>query len=239
MPQPSTSLQHSPRPQWLTFDCYGTLIQWDEGLRDAVTRILQSKPGHNIGTSDLIATFDHHEHALEQTPPHRAFREVAGEGLRLALQDLGLQASPQDIGVLTDNISAMPPFPEVVPTLAALKARGYRLCIVSNTDDDIIAGNVAQLGGHIDRVITAQQAGAYKPNRRLFDYAHQQLGVTKDDVVHICASPHLDHAAARDIGFRCVWVDRGTGRRPLPDYTPDVTIATLDTVVPLLDGFGW
>ncbi|UVA80171.1 haloacid dehalogenase type II [Pandoraea commovens] len=239
MPQPSTSLQHSPRPQWLTFDCYGTLIQWDEGLRDAVTRILQSKPGHNIGTSDLIATFDHHEHALEQTPPHRAFREVAGEGLRLALQDLGLAASPQDIGVLTDNISAMPPFPEVVPTLAALKARGYRLCIVSNTDDDIIAGNVAQLGGHIDRVITAQQAAAYKPNRRLFDYAHQQLGVTKDDVVHICASPHLDHAAARDIGFRCVWVDRGTGRRPLPDYTPDATIATLDTVVPLLDGFGW
>ncbi|VVE61071.1 haloacid dehalogenase, type II [Pandoraea anapnoica] len=239
MSQPSASLSHSPRPQWLTFDCYGTLIQWDEGLRDAVTRILQSKPGHNIGTSDLIATFDHHEHALEQTPPHRAFREVAGEGLRLALQDLGLRASPQDIGVLTDNISAMPPFPEVVPTLATLKARGYRLCIVSNTDDDIIAGNVAQLGGHIDRVITAQQAGAYKPNRRLFDYAHEQLGVTKEDVVHICASPHLDHAAARDIGFRCVWVDRGTGRRPLPDYTPDATIATLDTVIPLFDGFGW
>ncbi|VVE54679.1 haloacid dehalogenase, type II [Pandoraea capi] len=239
MSQPSESLKNSPRPQWLTFDCYGTLIQWDEGLRDAVTRILQSKPGHNIGTADLISTFDHHEHALEQTPPHRAFREVAGVGLRLALQDLGLQASPQDIEVLTGNISAMPPFPEVVPTLAALGARGYRLCIVSNTDDDIIAGNVAQLGGHIDRVITAQQAGAYKPNRRLFDYAHEQLGVTKDEVVHICASPHLDHAAARDIGFRCVWVDRGTGRRPLPDYTPDATIATLDAVVPLFDAFGW
>ncbi|VVD75219.1 Haloacetate dehalogenase H-2 [Pandoraea iniqua] len=235
----SLSLNQSSRPQWLTFDCYGTLIQWDEGLRNAVERILASKPDHRIATRDMLARFDHHEHRLEQTPPFQRFRDVAGEGLRLALQDLGLQASPQDIEVLTGNISAMPPFPEVVATLAALKARGYRLCIVSNTDDDIIAGNVAQLGGHIDRVITAQQAGAYKPDRRLFDHAHAQLGVTKEDVVHICASPHLDHAAARDIGFRCVWIDRGTGRQRLPDYTPDATLPTLDAVVPLFDGCGW
>jgi 2-haloacid dehalogenase len=110
---------------------------------------------------------------------------------------------------------------------------------VSNTDDDVIAGNVAQLGGFIDRVITAQQAGAYKPARKLFDYAHEQLGVTKNDVVHICASPHLDHAAARDIGFRCVWIDRSTGRTLLPDYTPDATLATLDQVPALFTSLGW
>ena len=90
-----------------------------------------------------------------------------------------------------------------------------------------------------DRVITAQQAGAYKPDRRLFDYAHEQLGVSLDEVVHICASPHLDHAAARDIGFRCVWIDRGTGRQRLPDYTPDATLATLDKVPPLFASLGW
>jgi len=187
----------------------------------------------------LLEVYDRHEHALEQTPPHRSFREVAGEGMRLALGELGLPTRDDDAAVLTNRISAMPPFPEVVGTLRELKARGYRLCIVSNTDDDVIAGNVAQLGGYIDRVITAQQAGAYKPARRLFDYAHEQLGVSKDEVVHICASPHLDHAAARDIGFRCVWIDRGTGRKLLQDYTPDATLATLDQVLPLFSSAGW
>jgi 2-haloacid dehalogenase len=233
------SLDNTRRPSWLTFDCYGTLIQWDEGLQDAVAAILASKHAAAIDPRAFIAVYDRHEHALEQTPPHRSFREVAGEALRIALDEFGLRADGNDIRMLTERISAMPPFPEVVGTLRALKEAGYRLCIVSNTDDDVIAGNVAQLGGYIDRVITAQQAGAYKPDRRLFDYAHEQLGVSRDDVVHICASPHLDHAAARDVGFRCVWIDRGTGRKLLPDYTPDATLATLDRAPPLFASLGW
>lgn len=233
------SLDNTPRPSWLTFDCYGTLIQWDEGLQAAVAEILASKGASSIDPHELIAVYDRHEHALEQTPPHRNFREIAGEALRIALGEFGLRVDSKDIGTLTDHISAMPPFPEVVESLRALKEKGYRLCIVSNTDDDVIAGNVAQLGGHIDRVITAQQAGAYKPDRRLFDYAHEQLGVSRDEVVHICASPHLDHAAARDIGFRCVWINRGTGRKLLPDYTPDATVPTLDRVPTLFSSLGW
>jgi 2-haloacid dehalogenase len=233
------SLLNTPRPLWLTFDCYGTLIQWDEGLQAAVHEILRRKGTNDVDPQTLIRVYDHHEHALEQTPPHRSFRSVAGEGLRLALEELGLPGDPGDIRILTDRISAMPPFPEVVETLKQLKLAGHRLCIVSNTDDDVIAGNVAQLGGYIDRVITAQQAGAYKPDRRLFDHAHEMLGVSKDEVVHICASPHLDHAAARDVGFRCVWIDRGTGRTLLPDYTPDATRATLDQMPPLFRSLGW
>jgi 2-haloacid dehalogenase len=233
------SFHDTRRPTWLTFDCYGTLIQWDEGLQAAVREILRTKRGSDIDPAKLVEVYDRHEHALEQTPPHRSFRQVAGDALRFALEELGLPGSEDDAGVLTRRISAMPPFPEVVDTLRRLKESGYRLCIVSNTDDDIIAGNVAQLGGFIDRVITAQQAGAYKPARKLFDYAHERLGVTKDDVVHICASPHLDHAAARDIGFRCVWIDRGTGRTLLPDYTPDATLATLDRVPPLFASLDW
>lgn len=233
------SLPHTPRPRWLTFDCYGTLIQWDEGLQQAVDTILQSKSTRRVPTHQLIEVYDRYEHQLEQTPPHRSFRTVAGEGLRMALEELDLEPAPGDIEVLTQSISAMPPFPEVVAALARLKAMGFRTCIVSNTDDDIIAGNVAQLGGHIDRVITAQQAGAYKPARRLFDYAHEQLGVSKDEVVHICASPHLDHAAAREIGFRCVWVDRGTGRKLLPDYVPDAIVSKLDEVPALFASLDW
>ena len=233
------SLQPTPRPVWLTFDCYGTLIQWDEGLLAAVQSMLAKRTGHGIEPRRFIEVYDQHEHRLEQTPPHRSFRQVTREGLRLAMEELGLPSSPADGELLADSISVMPPFAEVPSALAQLKAMGFGTCIVSNTDDDIIAGNVAQLGGHIDRVITAQQAGAYKPAPRLFDYAHEQLGVSREQVVHICASPHLDHAAARDMGFRCVWVDRGTGRQLLPDYCPDATVATLDQVPELFRSLGW
>lgn len=233
------TLKDTQRPEWLTFDCYGTLIQWDEGLKAVAAGILRDKGDHAVDVQRLIEVYDGHEHRLEQIPPHRSFRQLSTLGLHLALEDLGLSSAPEDSQRLAAEIPRMPPFPEVIETLAQLKAMGFKLCIVSNTDDDIIAGNVAQLGGPIDRVITAQQAGAYKPNPRLFDYAHEQLGVSREQVVHICASPMLDHAAARDMHFRCVWIDRGTGRQLLPDYRPDAILSTLDQVVPLFKSLGW
>ena len=228
-----------PKPKWLTFDCYGTLIQWDEGLLAAVEKILAKQAGTTVDADTLIEVYDKHEHALEQVRPHRRFREVAGSGLERAMQELGLSYTPADIEILTSSISAMPPFPEVPAALGELKRMGFNLCIISNTDDDIIAGNVAQLGGHIDRVISAEQAQASKPARQTFEFAHATLAVDKADVVHICASPHLDLAAARDVGFRCVWIDRGTKRKPLPDYTPDETLPALDRVPPLFLDLGW
>jgi 2-haloacid dehalogenase len=233
------TLLNTPRPEWLTFDCYGTLIQWDEGLKAVVGEILRDKGDHAVNVERLIEVYDRHEHRLEQIPPHRSFRALSTLGLHLALEELGLASAPGDSQRLAGAIPRMSPFAEVSATLAQLKEMGFKLCIVSNTDDDIIAGNVAQLGGSIDRVITAQQAGAYKPDPRLFDYAHQQLGVTREQVVHICASPTLDHTAARDMHFRCVWIDRGTGRQLLPDYRPVAILKTLDQVVPLFKSLGW
>jgi 2-haloacid dehalogenase len=226
------------KPKWLTFDCYGTLIQWDEGLIAAVERIL-NKQNMAVDPTRFIEVFDRHEHALEGEKPHRSFRSVSAESLRRAMAELGLRYDPGDVEILTTSISKMPPLTEVVGALADLKRMGFKLCIVSNTDDDIIAGNVAQMGGHIDWVITAEQAEAYKPSRPIFKHAYRELGTTKDDVVHICASPHLDLAAARDIGFRCIWIDRGTGRKPLADYTPDRTFTTLDQVPAFFAEIGW
>ena len=228
-----------PRPKWLTFDCYGTLIQWDEGLLAAVDTILRRHSSSEIDPDDLVAIYDRYEHELEQTPPHRSFRDVAGTALQMAMRDLSLPYNAQDIETLTSGISLMPPFPEVIETLGRLKQAGFMLCIISNTDDDIIAGNVEQMGGHIDRVITAEQAGAYKPSAKIFDHAHAELGVGRNDIVHICASPHLDLAAARDMGFRCIWINRGTARQPLPDYAPDAEFRKLDGVVGLFAERGW
>lgn len=227
------------KPSWLSFDCYGTLIAWDEGLLSAVEQILAKQPHTRVNAEALIHIYDRYEHELEQTPPHRSFREVAGSALELAMRELGLSFAPRDVEILTANIAGMPPFAEVVDALAALKRMGFKLCVISNTDDDIIAGNIAQLGGHIDRVISAQRAQAYKPSRKIFDYAYRELGVSANDIVHICASPHLDLAAARDIGFRCLWINRGSGREPLADYTPHGEFATLDKVPEELARIGW
>jgi 2-haloacid dehalogenase len=231
-------LSGTPRPAWVTFDCYGTLIQWDEGLRDAVRTIL-ADVGRTIDPALLIETYDRHEHAIERAEPHRRFRDIAGTALRLAMAEFGVASGERDAETLTGAIGRMPPFPEVVPTLAALKAAGFRLCIISNTDDDIIAGNVAQLGGHIDRVVTAQQAGAYKPSHRIFEHAHRALGVTGDQVVHICASPHLDLVATRALGLRDIWIDRGTGRHPPDGYQPDAVLPSLDGVPAVFKDAGW
>ena len=229
---------NGPRPTWLTFDCYGTLIQWDEGLMAAMETILARK-GRKIEAKDFIPVYDRHEHALEHTTPHLSFAEVTARALPLALREFSLEAAADDAELLTSSIGKMPPFPEVVATLRRLKDAGFKLAIISNTDDAIIAGNVAQLGDSIDRVITAEQAQAYKPSRQIFEHGWRTLGVTRDELVHICASPHLDLTAARDLDFRAVWVDRGTGRRPPPDYQPDAIAHGLDEVSGFFEAAGW
>ena len=133
-----------PRPQWLTFDCYGTLIQWDEGLQAAIARILgrSAQSGPLPSPEQFLHVYDGHEHRLERTPPHQRFADITRESLRLTMRELGMAYRPEDADTLIGGISAMPPFPEVVDTLGALKQAGFRLCIISNTDDAIIAGNV-------------------------------------------------------------------------------------------------
>ncbi|TCR72200.1 haloacid dehalogenase type II [Rhizobium sp. BK376] len=226
------------KPGWLTFDCYGTLIQWDEGLLAAMDAMLSAK-GRDIDQSAFIAVYDRYEHELEQQKPHRPFRQVTAHALELAMAEFGLPFDPADADLVTSSIGRMPPFPEVVETLGRLKAAGFRLAIISNTDDAIIAGNVAQLGGAIDRVITAEQTEAYKPSPQIFRQAWKTLGIGVDDLVHICASPHLDLAAARELGFRAIWVDRGTGRKPLSDYRPNEIVPMLDKVPDLFAENGW
>ena len=234
------TLQGTPRPEWLTFDCYGTLIQWDEGLIAAARRILDRHGKADLDPHALIQAYDHIEHAREQQLPFQRFDVIAGESLADAMKKLQLDCTAGDVRELIDAIPTMTPFPEVPPTLGLLKEAGFRLCIISNTADHLIAGNVAQLGKDVmDRVITAQQAGSYKPDHRLFEHAWRQLGVDKAATCHICASPRLDHTAARNLGFRCIWIDRGTGRRRLDDYVPDMTLPTLDKVLETFRSLGW
>jgi 2-haloacid dehalogenase len=109
------------KPEWLTFDCYGTLILWDEGLVAAVQGILARCGARDVSSNHLIRLYDKKKHELECERPHLPFREVAGRALEYAMTELGLHFAPADIENLTHAISAMPPFPEVIPALSQLK----------------------------------------------------------------------------------------------------------------------
>jgi 2-haloacid dehalogenase len=231
-------LTSDDRPEWLTFDCYGTLIQWDEGVRQVAARVIEAKRA-DADPDAITKPYDQHESELEENAPFKTFHQVAPEAFRTALGELGVDATEEDGRTLLDSIPGFIPFPETLDTLAALKAGGFRIALISNTDDDLIAGNVAQLGGHVDHVVTAGQARSYKPSRLIFDYALSALGIGYDRMVHVCASPALDHAAARDQRFRCVWIDRGTYRKPLADYTADETLPTLTGLPDLFAKLGW
>ena len=119
-------------------------------LLAAVNQILAKQTATTVDADTLIEVYDKYEHELEQTPPHRKFRDVAGTGLEMAMKELGLSYEQSDIEILTSGISRMPPFPEVPGALGDLKSMGFKLCIISNTDDDIIAGNVPGRGAKFE-----------------------------------------------------------------------------------------
>ncbi len=220
-------------PKVLTFDCYGTLIQWDEGLVATTRSMLQRHGRADLDAREFLAEYGEIEHRIEQTPPYRSFREVVSEALPAALAHFELVCRSDDVATLVDAIPTWGPFPEVPAVLERLR-ENYRLAIISNTDDDLVMGNVERLGVPIDHVITAQQARAYKPSRAIFEYAYEQLGVDPADTVHICASPILDLPACRDLGLRCVWINRIEGQKPPADFEPDAELNDLSGVPDLL-----
>lgn len=115
---------------------------------------------------------------------------------------------PRRVDALIAPLSRLPAHPDVPAALAALRTKCFRLAAISNTDDDLIAGSLPLLGLALDAVITAQQAGAYKPDPRLFRHAHAVLGVGPAEVIHVAASQPLDMAVCKAMGTRAFWVNR-------------------------------
>lgn len=232
------SLGNGGRPEWLTFDCYGTLIQWDAGLKAVLENIIRRKRA-DLALDDVLRVFDRYEIELGQYAPFQTFSQITPKALALAFAEFEIVIDAEDGEELLRRIPTFPPFPEVPEALKTLKHAGFKLCIISNTDDELIAGNIAQLGSTIDHVTTAKQARSYKPSRIIFEHAWSRIGASAADVVHVCASTALDHTAARDLQFRCVWINRGTYRRPLSDYTADLVIPSLDRLITSFTELGW
>lgn len=216
----------------ITFDFYGTLVQWHETLEVAFRDMLARRGLPADGTAALLADFAAEGRRLRDTPPWKPYRQVLRDSVVFALQQAGLAARTDDVDGLIARVSCIPPHVDVPAALAELK-KHYRLAAISNTDDDLIAGSLPGLGVALDAVVTAQQARAYKPDLRLFRHAHQVLGVTPAEVVHIAASQPLDMAVCRVLGIRAFWVNR---RNEPADaqYRPFTEVATVAEAVALL-----
>lgn len=217
----------------LTFDCYGTIVDWETGILDALEAILDG-PGARPSDDALLTMYGRFE-SEAQRGAFRSYREVLQEVARRYGEELGIDVDEATAGQFAGSVGRWPAFPDSVEALQALGQR-YRLAIVSNVDDDLFRRTATALGIDFDEVVTAQQVRSYKPDRVHFDEALRRLARPKDGVVHVAQSLFHDVAPAKELGLTCVWVHRRSGREgggatPPAEAVPDLVVPDLASLV--------
>jgi 2-haloacid dehalogenase len=222
----------------LTFDCYGTLIDWETGLLAALRPVLESH-GADAGDEELLELYGRHEAQIE-AGPYARYADVLAGALDRVGADLGFEPSAEERAAFSRSVADWPPFEDSTAALASLAER-YWLGVVTNCDDDLFAASAAKLGAEFHCVVTAEQAGAYKPDHRGFELAFERLGLPRERVLHVAQSRFHDHVPAKALGLSTVWVDR-RGARPGPGATPeavaepDLTVASVGELAYLARG---
>jgi 2-haloacid dehalogenase len=218
------------RFKFITFDCYGTLIDWETGILSCLRPLLE-KRGAQLSDDELLRLYGELEAAAEAGEYH-SYRDVLREVVRGFGQRLGFEASALEQDSLPSSIATWMPFPDTVNALKRLHSR-FQLAIISNIDDDLFAASARQLGVEFDQVITAAQAGAYKPSPTIFRLAQQKLGVSTREWLHAGQSMYHDVIPASSLGISTVWVSRpslrpGVGAVRSASGTPDVEVHSLE-----------
>ena len=209
----------------LTFDCYGTLIDWETGLERAL-RIALGETSGRIEGDHLVTLFGRHEHHAEL--PGTLYRDVLAITLRAVAAELGTSVDDDRAAVFAGSVVDWPAFPDSADALRRLQQR-FRLAVITNCDDDLFARSEERLGISFDDVITAEQVGSYKPDLRNFHVAHERIGVPRERILHVAQSLFHDHVPAKSLGMTTVWINRragrgeGRGAAPEAEATPDVT----------------
>ena len=209
----------------LTFDCYGTLIDWETGLANAFRPVLAAH-GVEAGDEDVIARYARHE-ADAEAWPYRSYRDVVAAGLRGVAAELGFEPGEEEVAAFSAAVADWPAFSDSAAALARLAQR-YRLGVITNCDDDLFAASNRKLGVAFDWIVTAQQVGAYKPDERVFHAAFERLGLPRERILHVAQSLFHDHVTAKRLGLTTVWINRRAGREgpgatPVADAAPDAT----------------
>ena len=222
----------------LTFDCYGTLIDWESGIFSALRPILAAH-GKTISDSSLLELYGE----LEADAEHRDFQNykaVLKSVVRGIGNGLGFTPSEREVCSLSDSLPNWRPFPDTVSALAALRSR-FKLAIISNTDDDLISATVRHLQAEFDWVTTAEQARCYKPGLKIFEMALRKMSIPADRVLHVGQSIYHDVAPAKSLGLKTVWVNRpsprsGSGATKPAVGTPDLEVHSLRELADLAVG---
>jgi 2-haloacid dehalogenase len=212
-----------------TFDCYGTLIDWETGIWSAVEPLLRL---HGVGATrdDVLEIFGRLESEAEQGV-FRNYRTILETVMAGIASHYGFSVTREEAGAFADSVRRWPPFPDSRVALAALASK-YRLAVISNVDDDLFAGSAAQLGAPFDWIITAEQVGSYKPSTNNFLRAFERIGYPREEILHCAQSLYHDISPARALGLGTVWINRrrgktGTGATPPADAVPDLEVPDL------------
>jgi 2-haloacid dehalogenase len=209
--------------RWATFDCYGTLIDWNGGIGRELERLFGAGR-----SSDLLHRYHELEPQVQREEPTRSYRDVLTATLsRLA----EVPAEEQD--ALARSLPDWPAFPEVRESLEDARGRGWKLAILSNTDRDFIDASMAHIGVPFELAIVASEIGSYKPAHRHWEEFSARTGADRAGHVHVGASLFHDVAPARELGVRTIWINR-LGEEPEPQ--PDVELHTLSGLGAALDG---
>ena len=224
----------------LTFDCYGTLIDWETGILAALHGALDA--GVTAGTplpddDVLIELFGRHESETE-AGRYTPYRDVLGGTLRAIAAEVGRAVSEEEVATFGGSVVDWPAFPDSAASLATLHER-FRLGVITNCDDDLFAASEARLGTAFDWVITAQQARRYKPNPRNFELAFERIGLPPKRILHVAQSLFHDHVPAKRLGLSTVWVDRrhdraGSGATPRATAAPDLVVPDMASLAALV-----
>ncbi len=216
--------------RWATFDCYGTLIDWNAGIGAVLEHLFGAERG-----PELLERY----HQLEpevQAESYRSYAEVLSLTLERLASEAGLPIPEGDSGALARSLPGWPPFPEVPEALAELRRRGWSLAILSNTDHALITESQKALGVPIDLIVTAEDVHSYKPEHGHWKRFFELTTVDRAHHVHVAASLFHDIAPGRELGLTTVWINRlGEEADPEPDRElPDLASLpdTLDELVP-------
>jgi 2-haloacid dehalogenase len=222
----------------MTFDCYGTLIDWETGILAAMRRLLAA---HDADPDDesLLVAFAAHEARLE-AGPYRRYREVLAEVAAAICAEHGITAGAEDLAAFGGSVADWPAFDDSAQALARLADR-YRLAVLTNCDDDLFEASARRLGVTFDPIVTAEQVRSYKPSRRNFEVMFERLGIPRDRILHVAQSLFHDHVPGKALGLATVWVDRrrgrsGHGATPPAAVTPDLTVPDMASLADLVVG---
>jgi len=211
----------------LTFDCYGTLIDWEAGVIKVLRPLLA---GHGIMQSDdeIVAAFQDIEAPLCE-PPYRPYRTVLANVVEGFRQRFGFSVGDAEREALAASVASWRPFPDTVAVLRALATR-YKLAVISNIDDDLFTATASQLGVSFDCVVTAQGARCYKPDKAIFELALARVRAEGHQVVHV-AEGVTEISPARQLGCATVWVRRHGRSARLLTEAPDVEVPDLSSLL--------